>query len=45
MAVQQHAEEKYLELEEKRMKMMKEVEDQRVSVEEKRREDDRQHEM
>ena len=33
VAAQQHGEEKYLELEEKRLKRMKEVEDQRIRVE------------
>ena len=45
VASQRHAEEKYLELKEKRMKMMKEVENQRIRMEENRREADRQHEM
>ena len=45
VAAQQHAEEKYLELEGKRMKMIKEVDDQKIRVEENRREADWQHEM
>ena len=45
MAAQQQTEDKCLELEEKRMKLMKEVEEHRISVEERRREADQQHEM
>ena len=45
VAAQECAEKKYLELEEKRMKLMMEAEEHRLELEERRREAERQHEM
>jgi len=45
VAVQQDMEDKYVELEEKRLKFMKESEAYKIEVEERRREADRQHEL
>ena len=45
VAAQECVEDRYLELEEKRMKLMMEAEEHRMGVEEERWEADRQHQM
>ena len=45
VAVQSETESKYIELEEKRLKYMKESEEHKIEIEERQREADRQHEL
>lgn len=45
VASQRETEERYIDLEEKRLKLTKELEEQRQELEERRRERDRQHEL